>query len=638
MTDKQWSDLLDVITGQPVTRPAVGFIIDCPWLPGWCGLEIADYFSSETLWFEANRKAIETFPDVWFLPGFWSEFGMCTEPSAFGARCLFPRNEFPFAEKILDDPGQVSQLPHPDPATDGLLPFMLNRLRWARPRMEDMGHTIRFSVSRGPLNIATFLMGTTEFLTALKTDPQAMHALLRTITDFLKRWHALQRETFPTIDGMFMLDDVVGFLGEKDFLEFGFPYLKELYATDVTVKFFHNDAPCAKSVRHYPAVGINLFNPGIQSTLNELRELAGPSLTLLGNIPPRDVLAKGSPADVRAAVKKLLAETRDHSRLILSCGGGMPPGVSTENIRAFVEGGEGLIQTGSVAPNEIRPVQAGAPSTTAILELNSARMSEHVASETRKQPDTTPFRLDGEVALITGGGSGLGRAMAHCMAAAGARVVLTGRRSEILKQTAAEIGPQAGFVVHDVTKLDAAPELARAASGQFGEITILVNNAGIHFKKPALATTEEEFLEVLNTHVLAAHALTRAVLPGMIERNRGSILFVASMASLFGIPLVVAYSAAKSACIGMVRTLATEVSAHGIRVNAVAPGWIETEITRKAMQDDPARRQRILDRTPMRTFGAAEDVGWAAVYLCSPAAKFLTGVVLPVDGGVSIGF
>jgi uroporphyrinogen decarboxylase len=105
----------------------------------------------------------------------------------------------------------------------------------------------------------------------------------------------------------------------------------------VSVKFFHNDAPCAKSVRHYPALGINLFNPGVQNTLNQLRELAGPSLTLLGNIPPRDVLAKGSPADVRAAVKQLLAGTRDHSRWILSSGGGMPPGVSTENIRAFIE-------------------------------------------------------------------------------------------------------------------------------------------------------------------------------------------------------------------------------------------------------------------------------------------------------------
>ena len=176
---------------------------------------------------------------------------MCTEPSAFGSRCIFPRNEFPFAEKILTDVGQIADLRAPDPRTDGLLPFMLNRLKWARPRLEDLGHPIRFSVSRGPLNVATFLMGTTEFLMALKTDPEPVHRLLRVITDFLKQWHALQRETIPTIDGLLVLDDIVGFMGEMDFVEFGLPYLRELFAADVAVKFFHNDAACAKSIKYY---------------------------------------------------------------------------------------------------------------------------------------------------------------------------------------------------------------------------------------------------------------------------------------------------------------------------------------------------------------------------------------------------
>jgi uroporphyrinogen decarboxylase len=134
-----------------------------------------------------------------------------------------------------------------------------------------------------------------------------------------------------------MLDDIVGFVGEDDFKEFGLPYFKELYATDAAVKFFHNDAKCEKSIGLYPEIGINLYNPGIFNTLEDLRRLSGRQLAILGNIPPRDVLAKGSPADVRAAVKKLLTETPDKSRLILSCAGGMPPGVSTENVRAFVE-------------------------------------------------------------------------------------------------------------------------------------------------------------------------------------------------------------------------------------------------------------------------------------------------------------
>jgi uroporphyrinogen-III decarboxylase len=182
-------------------------------------------------------------------------------------------------------------------------------------------------------------MGTTEFLMALKTDPEKAHKLLRIITQFLKKWHELQRRTFPLIDGMFVLDDIVGFVGEEDFKAFGLPYLKELYAANVSVKFFHNDAECAKSIGYYADIGINLYNPGIFNPLAELRQMSANRLAILGNIPPRDVLANGSPAEVASAVKKLLTETADKSKLILSCAGGMPPGVSTENIQAFVEAG-----------------------------------------------------------------------------------------------------------------------------------------------------------------------------------------------------------------------------------------------------------------------------------------------------------
>ena len=249
-----------------------------------------------------------------------------------------------------------------------------------------------------------------------------------------------------------------------------------------------------------------------------------------------------------------------------------------------------------------------------------------------------PFRLDGDVALITGGGTGLGLAIARCMAAAGASVVLAGRRAAVLREAAAGIGPQAGSVVCDVTRSKDVVRAIAKAEAQFGPITILVNNAGIHLKKPALETSDAEFLSVLKTHVLGSHALTRAVLPGMLRRRHGSILFIASMASLFGIPNVFAYSAAKSAYMGMVRALATEVSPTGVRVNAIAPGWIETDMSRLAMDGDPARKRRILARTPLGRFGEPDDIGAAAVYLSSPAAKFVTGAVLPVDGGVSIGF
>ena len=252
---------------------------------------------------------------------------------------------------------------------------------------------------------------------------------------------------------------------------------------------------------------------------------------------------------------------------------------------------------------------------------------------------STPFRLDGEVAIITGGATGLGFGMAKSFVASGAKVVLAGRREDELKKAVAALGASASYVRHDVTEHGKAGELVAAAPRAAGAPpSILINNAGVHLKKPAVETSAEEFLNVLNTHVIGAHALTQAVLPGMIQRKHGSVIFIASMASLFGIPKVVAYSAAKSAYVGMVRTLASEVSADNVRVNAVAPGWIDSDMMRKALAGDPARRDKILGRTPMGRFGDADDIGWAAVYLCSPAAKFVTGVVLPVDGGVSIGF
>jgi gluconate 5-dehydrogenase len=229
--------------------------------------------------------------------------------------------------------------------------------------------------------------------------------------------------------------------------------------------------------------------------------------------------------------------------------------------------------------------------------------------------------------------------MARCLAQSGARVVLVGRREGKLAGAAAAIGPLASFVARDINKLEDAMELVHEAEKAAGApITALINNAGIHLKQSALETTSEELQTMLTTHVCAAHALVRAVLPGMLKRRHGNILFTTSMASIIGVPLVLAYAAAKSALVGMVRSLAAEVSTSGVRVNAIAPGWIETDMTSQAFQGDPARLKKILARTPMGRLGAIDDVGHAAVYLCSPAAKFVTGIILPIDGGASIGF
>lgn len=337
MTDSQWHLLKKVIQGEKMPTLPMGFVVDCPWLPNWYGVNILDYFSNDDIWLRANLKAINAFPDVMFLPGFWSEYGMCTEPSAFGVRCAFPQNEFPHAHKAVLSNDDIDSLPSPNPKTDGLLPLVLNRLKLAQPRIEEAGHKIRFAVARGPLNIASYLIGTTELLTMMMMDPQKSEKLIRKITKFLKEWLDLQRETFPSIDGIFLLDDIIGFLGAPEFRTYGIPAFKELFATDLSVRFLHNDAHCKASAPFLPEIGVNLFNMGFDITLNELKSLTANKVTMLGNIPPRDVLASGTPGDVKRVTTGLIESLQDKSRVIVSCGGGMPPGVKSENIAAFIE-------------------------------------------------------------------------------------------------------------------------------------------------------------------------------------------------------------------------------------------------------------------------------------------------------------
>ncbi|MDZ4799003.1 MAG: SDR family oxidoreductase [Bryobacteraceae bacterium] len=248
------------------------------------------------------------------------------------------------------------------------------------------------------------------------------------------------------------------------------------------------------------------------------------------------------------------------------------------------------------------------------------------------------FSLAGETALITGGGTGIGLGIAEAFVAAGAKVVLAGRREHPLREAADRLGPNASYTVLDVADYNNLDGPVAEIQATHGFIGILVNNAGNSLKKDTVDTTEAEFLSIMDTHVTGAFALTRRLIPAMKERGHGNILFMASMASLMGLPRVIAYTAAKSAHVGMVRSLASELSGDGIRVNAIAPGWIESAMTRRAFDNDPERKARVLARTPMRRMGEPADIGAAAVYLCSPAAKFVTGVLLPVDGGASIGF
>ena len=338
MRNSSWNDLVALIDGKKLNYQPVGFIIDSPWIPGWYGISNIDFYSSDEQWLKSNLKAVNTFPDVWFMPAFWSEYGMCTEPSAFGSRMIFLEKSLPHAEKVLSGIEETDSLPQPNVKTDGLLPFMINRLKNNQEAIIKADHQIRYAIARGPLNIASFLMGTTEFMMAIAMDPDGTHRLLKKITGFICDWLALQKECFPSIDGVLILDDIIGFVGEIEFNEFVLPYFKKIFSSiGVKVRFLHNDAEGLISAKYLKEMGVNMFNFSFEHSLGEIRKLAGPEVILVGNIPPRDILAGGTPEQVKAAVNKAFGEISDYNRIIWSAGGGMPPDVNNNNINAFID-------------------------------------------------------------------------------------------------------------------------------------------------------------------------------------------------------------------------------------------------------------------------------------------------------------
>jgi len=248
------------------------------------------------------------------------------------------------------------------------------------------------------------------------------------------------------------------------------------------------------------------------------------------------------------------------------------------------------------------------------------------------------FDLSGKTVLVTGGGTGLGFAISQAMISAGARVLIAGRREDALAGACKSLGTNASYKVFDISLLEKIPAFVKDVETTLSHVDVLVNNAGINMKKEFLQVTDADFESIMRINQQAAFALSREFARGMVQRGTGCIIMISSMAAKYGIPKVISYTAAKSAIEGMTRAMAVDLSPLGVRVNCIAPGFIETDMSAKALNNDPERKARVLSRTPMGFLGKPEDVGYAAVFLASDAAKYITGVSLPVDGGNSIGF
>lgn len=243
-----------------------------------------------------------------------------------------------------------------------------------------------------------------------------------------------------------------------------------------------------------------------------------------------------------------------------------------------------------------------------------------------------------KLAIITGGGSGLGLATAKKFTENNIRTIIIGRNEQKLADATAALGELCIGKVCDLSNLSLIPQLVEDIVREFGVPHILVNNAGINNKKPFLEVTDADFNNIVQTNLSSVFAMSREVIKHMVEVGQGSVINISSMASQYGIPYVIAYTATKSAIEGMTRAMATELSPKGIRVNCVAPGFIATDMSAKALNSDPERKNKVMSRTPMGKLGEPADIAEAIFYLAGDAAKYVTGTVLPVDGGNSVGF
>jgi MtaA/CmuA family methyltransferase len=339
MTRDQWkifkTAALSGETGKKGGVP-VALIIDSPWIPGFKGISHTDYFTMPDVWLKANLEVEERFPDMTFLPGFWVEYGMAAEPSAFGVKVAWDENRTPSVHPMIADAAEISRLQVPNPLTDGLMPFVLNYYKHAEKALSAKGRHIGMVAGRGPLAIAGHLRGVTELMMDIKLNPEPAKQLLDITTQTVIAWLKAQAAALPAVEGILVLDDIVGFLSPDDYMEFAHPYLKKIFsAFPDMVKVYHNDARTDHILEGLADTGFHVFNFSHNHDIGEVKKRIGDKVRLLGNVPPRHVLVNGTPEEVTACARACIEKTGGKG-LILSAGGGASMDTPAANLDALI--------------------------------------------------------------------------------------------------------------------------------------------------------------------------------------------------------------------------------------------------------------------------------------------------------------
>jgi uroporphyrinogen decarboxylase len=338
MNEEKWSIVEKCANFEELETVPVCLIVDSPWIPGHTDVSTMDYFTNHEIWLEANLAVEKEFPEAIFLPGFWVELGMAAEPSGFGCKISFYPDTTPNVHPLLNSVEEVVRISAANPRTDGLMPLILNFYRTVQCKVADAGHIIKIVAARGPLAIASHLLGVTNFLVGLKLDPENTHRLLKITTATAKNWLEAQADVLQDVEGIMLLDDLVGFLSPQDYLEFAHPYMKEIFdAFAGSVKFLHNDMDNPVSFPYLQELGLNIFNFSHKIPMNKAKQLVGPRVCLMGNVAPLEVLGEGTPDMVLEEASRCLQEHPGRKGLILSAGGGVSPGTPGENIAALIQ-------------------------------------------------------------------------------------------------------------------------------------------------------------------------------------------------------------------------------------------------------------------------------------------------------------
>ncbi len=337
MRPEQWEIMKKAARREKLDSIPMALIIDSPWIPGYLGLNHMDYFLDPELWFQSHLKIHNEYPDIIFVPSWWMEYGMAAEPSALGAKIKFWQNNTPSECHTLYRIEDIDSVSDYDVEADAFMGMTLHRIRMHRQRILDTGEILPIVTSRGPLCTAGFVRNTTEFMIDIVEKPQWAHKLIGLCTNLIIDWLKAQHKAMgDTVEGIFILDDVVGFINEEHYLEFAHPYLKKIcdaFPSD-WVKIYHNDASVNACLDHLPDCGFNVLNWGKQTDIANVKERVGNRMCLMGNVNPLEIGVRGTPGEVHAATLDVLEKSGGEG-IILSVGGGASPGMPRKNIIAM---------------------------------------------------------------------------------------------------------------------------------------------------------------------------------------------------------------------------------------------------------------------------------------------------------------